>query len=68
MVDMVRRRVSEKLAEHKNDLVGVLIEEIRQNFNVRNNFANVIPGKQSRGKTVIALQEIRKIRLMRIIY
>ena len=63
--EIVKDKVNEVLTSRKNDMSGAFIEEIHPDINVRYNSVNVIVGKQGQGKTVIALEEIIKIALMR---
>lgn len=63
--EIVKNKVNEVLTNRKNDMSGAFIEEIHPDINVRYNSVNVIVGKQGQGKTVIALEEIIKIALMR---
>ena len=55
----VHREVNDLLKNHQS--TDMLISEIHEDINVRYNSVNVIVGKQSMGKTVIALEEIIKI-------
>ncbi len=57
----VRRKIQAKLSAKKDDNAGALISEIHEQILTRYNSVNVIVGKQSLGKTVVALEEIIKI-------
>ena len=57
--------VSDTLKQNKDNLSGALIEPIHEDIHVKYNSVNVIVGKQNSGKTVIALQEIIKIGLIK---
>ncbi len=57
----VRRKIQAKLSAKKDDNSGALISEIHEQILTRYNSVNVIVGKQSLGKTVVALEEIIKI-------
>lgn len=63
-LEKVHDIVSQALEINKNNLSGSSIDEIHSDIDVRYNSVNVIVGKQSMGKTVIALQEIIKISLL----
>lgn len=65
LTDIVRNKVSEVLTNKKKEMSGALIDKIHPDINVRYNSVNVIVGKQGQGKTVIALEEIIKISLLR---
>lgn len=60
----VRNQVKKVLDNQKSAMLGSMIDEIHPEINIRYNSVNVIVGKQSLGKTVIALEEIIKIALM----
>ena len=57
----VRRKIQAKLSAKKDDNSGALITAIHEQILTRYNSVNVIVGKQSLGKTVVALEEIIKI-------
>ena len=57
----IRRKIQAKLSAKKDDNAGALITEIHEQILTRYNSVNVIVGKQSLGKTVVALEEIIKI-------
>ena len=57
----VRRKIQAKLSAKKDDNSGALISPIHEQILTRYNSVNVIVGKQSLGKTVVALEEIIKI-------
>ena len=63
-LDFIRDKVNETLNENMNNLNGAQINEIHPDINIKYNSVNVIVGKQSMGKTVIALEEIIKISLL----
>ena len=60
----VRDVVNDTLNLKKNVTSNALIKCIHPDINIRYNSVNVIVGKQSLGKTVIALEEIIKISLL----
>ena len=62
--NMIRAKVKETLHTNGSKTSGALISEIHPDINVRYNSVNVIVGKQSLGKTVVALEEIIKISLL----
>ena len=62
--DFIRDKVHTTLKQKSRELSGAQIEEIHPDINIRYNSVNVIVGKQSMGKTVIALEEIIKISLL----
>lgn len=61
---MIRSKVKETLNNDIDTTNGSLIKTIHPDINVRLNSVNVIVGKQSLGKTVVALEEIIKISLL----
>lgn len=61
---MIRAKVMATLGTNGSNTSGALIKEIHPDINVRYNSVNVIVGKQSLGKTVVALEEIIKISLL----
>ena len=64
--DFIRDKVHTTLKQRSRELSGAQIEEIHPDINIRYNSVNVIVGKQSMGKTVIALEEIIKISMLGI--
>lgn len=60
----VRSRVKAVLQDQRQMLSGAAIQEIHPDINVKFNSVNVIVGKQSLGKTVIAIEEIIKIAIL----
>ena len=60
----IRKKIQAKLNAKKSDNKGAMIDKIHPEINTRYNSVNVIVGKQSLGKTVIALEEIIKIGYM----
>ena len=60
----IRNVVNDTLNSNKDVTNDVLIKCIHPDINIRYNSVNVIVGKQSLGKTVIALEEIIKISLL----
>ena len=63
-IDFIHDKITETLNNNIDSLSGTQIEEIHPDVNIRYNSVNVIVGKQSMGKTVIALEEIIKIGLL----
>lgn len=61
---MIRAKVRATLKANDMKTSGALIQNIHPDVNVKYNSVNVIVGKQSMGKTVIALEEIIKISLL----
>lgn len=59
--NMVKTHVMHTLKNYAMDTNESLISEIHPEVNIRLNSVNVIVGKQSSGKTVIALKEIIKL-------
>ena len=59
--DMIKTHVSNTLKTYSMDTNENLITEIHPEVSIRFNSVNVIVGKQSSGKTVIALKEIIKL-------
>ena len=59
--NMVKTHVMNTLKTHAMDTNESLISEIHPEVNIRLNSVNVVVGKQSSGKTVIALKEIIKL-------
>ena len=57
----IRRKIQAKLNAKKDVNAGALITDIHPEIMTKYNSVNVIVGKQSLGKTVIALEEIIKI-------
>lgn len=62
--EAIRTQVMKTLETNDIDKSGALINEIHPDINVRLNSVNVLVGKQSLGKTVVALEEIIKISLL----
>ena len=62
--EMIKEKVREKLQANVSKTSGSLISTIHPDINIKYNSVNVIVGKQSMGKTVIALEEIIKISLL----
>ena len=62
--DEVRRKINAKLVARSKMTTENLITEIHPDILTRYNSVNVIVGKQSLGKTVIALEEIIKISML----
>lgn len=60
----IRNVVNDTLKSKKNITSDALIKTIHPDINIRYNSVNVIVGKQSLGKTVVALEEIIKISLL----
>ena len=60
----IHKKIQAKLNAKKGDNSGALISEIHPEIITKYNSVNVIVGKQSLGKTVIALEEIIKISYM----
>ena len=60
----IHKKIQAKLNAKKGDNSGALITEIHPDIMTKYNSVNVIVGKQSLGKTVIALEEIIKISYM----
>ena len=60
----IRNIVNDTLNSNKNVTSNALIKTIHPDINIRYNSVNVIVGKQSLGKTVVALEEIIKISLL----
>ena len=58
---IVKQQVNESLTNAMKNRNGNLINELHKDISVRLNSVNVIVGKQSSGKTVVALEEIIKI-------
>lgn len=63
-LSFIRDKVNDTLKSKSNETSNSLIKPIHQDIKVRYNSVNVIVGKQSLGKTVIALEEIIKISLL----
>ena len=61
---IIDKIVNDTLNKESHKLSDNLIKPIHPDINVRYNSVNVIVGKQSSGKTVIALSEIIKISLL----
>ena len=61
---LIRAKVMDTLNANGSKTSGALISQIHPDINVRYNSVNVIVGKQSLGKTVVALEEIIKISLL----
>lgn len=61
---MIRTKVKETLHTNGSKTSSALISEIHPDINVRYNSVNVIVGKQSLGKTVVAIEEIIKISML----
>lgn len=61
---IIDKTVNDTLEKQSHKLSDNLIEPIHPDINVRYNSVNVIVGKKSSGKTVIALSEIIKISLL----
>ena len=57
----IKQEIKDKLRTSKKHVEGALINEIHPDILIKYNSVNVIVGKQSFGKTVIALEEIIKI-------
>ena len=57
----IRKKIQAKLNAKRDDNSGALISDIHPEIVTKYNSVNVIVGKQSLGKTVIALEEIIKI-------
>ena len=62
--DDIRQKIQAKLKAKAKLSTGNLITEIHSDILTRYNSVNVIVGKQSLGKTVIALEEIIKISML----
>ena len=63
-LDFIKDRISESLNDNIDSLSGALIKNIHPDIHIKYNSVNVIVGKQSMGKTVVALEEIIKIGLL----
>ena len=63
-LSFIRDVVNDTLNLKKNVTSNALIKAIHPDINIRYNSVNVIVGKQSLGKTVVALEEIIKISLL----
>ena len=61
---MIRSKVMETLGTNQSKTSGAMISEIHPDINIKYNSVNVIVGKQSLGKTVVALEEIIKVSLL----
>ena len=62
--DIIKEQVHSTLKSKSKELSGAQINEIHPDVNIKYNSVNVIVGKQSMGKTVIAIEEIIKISLL----
>ena len=60
----IRKKIRAKLNAKRNVNQGIMISEIHPEIITKYNSVNVIVGKQSLGKTVVALEEIIKISYM----
>lgn len=61
---LARAKVRASLRANGSNTSGALIQSIHPDVNIKYNSVNVIVGKQSMGKTVIALEEIIKISML----
>ena len=61
---MIRAKVMETLENNESNTSGAHISDIHPDINIKYNSVNVIVGKQSLGKTVVAIEEIIKISLL----
>ena len=62
-LSFIKDRINETF-QNNDSIKGALINDIHPDINIKYNSVNVIVGKQSLGKTVVALEEIIKISLL----
>lgn len=64
-LDFIRDKINDTLNDNIEAIGGALLNDIHLEVSIKHNSVNVIVGKQSQGKKVIALEEIIKISLLR---
>ena len=63
-LDFIRDKINDTLNDNIEAIGGALLNDIHLEVSIKHNSVNVIVGKQSQGKKVIALEEIIKISLI----